>query len=110
MELHEITVVKGINPEAQFSILKEDTNMTSEVDLNSVMERLEARLDAMEKGEIPPQLREHIKDKKDDEPKEEKKDGEDMKEEKKDDDKMAYMKGEEFGDVHPNTSTGWKTH
>ena len=108
MELHEITICeKGINPEAQFSILKEDTNMTSEVDLNSVMERLEARLDAMEKGEIPPQLREHIKDKKDDEPKEEKKDGEDMKEEKKDDDKMAYMKGEEFGDVITSEYLNW---
>ena len=108
MELHEITICeKGINPEAQFSILKEDTNMTNEVDLNSVMERLEARLDAMEKGEIPPQLREHIKDKKDDEPKEEKKDGEDMKEEKKDDDKMAYMKGEEFGDVITSEYLNW---
>jgi HK97 family phage prohead protease len=107
MELHEITICeKGINPEAQFSILKEDTNMTSEVDLNSVMERLEARLDAMEKGEIPPQLREHIKDKKDDEPKEENKDGEDMKE-KKDDDKMAYMKGEEFGDVITSEYLNW---
>ena len=107
MELHEITICeKGINPEAQFSILKEDTNMTSEVDLNSVMERLEARLDAMEKGEIPPQLREHIKDKKDDEPKEEKKDGEDMKEEKESDDK-AYMKGEEFGDVITSEYLNW---
>jgi HK97 family phage prohead protease len=107
MELHEITICeKGINPEAQFSILKEDTNMTSEVDLNSVMERLEARLDAMEKGEIPPQLRDHIKDKKDDEPKEENKDGEDMKE-KKDDDKMAYMKGEEFGDVITSEYLNW---
>jgi HK97 family phage prohead protease len=107
MELHEITICeKGINPEAQFSILKEDTNMTSEVDLNSVMERLEARLDAMEKGEIPPQLRDHIKDKKDDEPKEEKKDGEDMKEEKESDDK-AYMKGEEFGDVITSEYLNW---
>lgn len=107
MELHEITICeKGINPEAQFSILKEDTNMTSEVDLNSVMERLEARLDAMEKGEIPPQLREHIKDKKDDEPKEEKKDGEDMKEEKDSDDK-AYMKSEDFGDVITSEYLDW---
>ena len=111
MELHEITICeKGINPEAQFSILKEDTNMTSEVDLNSVMERLEARLDAMEKGEIPPQLREHIKEKKkDDEPEDDKmanmKDEE--KEEKKDDDKMAYMKGEEFGDVITSEYLNW---
>ena len=48
MELHEITICeKGINPEAQFRILKEDTSMT-ENDLNNVMNRLEQRLDAME--------------------------------------------------------------
>ena len=47
--------------------------MTTENDLNNVMSRLEARLDAMEKGEMPPGLKEHMNDKKDDsEPKEEK--------------------------------------
>ena len=66
MELHEVTICeKGINPEAQFRILKEDTNMTDEnSDLTEIMSRLESRLDAMEKGELPPQLREHMKSKK----------------------------------------------
>jgi HK97 family phage prohead protease len=118
MELHEITICeKGINPEAQFRILKEDTNMTTENDLNNVMSRLEARLDAMEKGEMPPGLKEHMNDKKDDsEPKEEKeesknpfadkkdedkKDDEDMK-----DDKMNYAKSE-YSDVITAEYLNW---
>jgi HK97 family phage prohead protease len=100
MELHEITICeKGINPEAQFRILKEDTSMTEETELNDIMSRLEARLDAMEKGEIPPQLREHIKGKKgDDEEKEEKK-------EMKEDDDME--KGEEYSDVISAEYLSW---
>ena len=76
MELHEITICeKGINPEAQFRILKEDTSMTEiDNDLNNVMNRLEQRLDAMEKGELPP----FMQDKKDDA-----KEGEDSSDEKK---------------------------
>ncbi len=118
MELHEITICeKGINPEAQFRILKEDTNMTTENDLNNVMSRLEARLDAMEKGEMPPGLKEHMNDKKDDsKPKEEKeesknpfadkkdedkKDDEDMK-----DDKMNYAKSE-YSDVITAEYLNW---
>ena len=118
MELHEITICEeGINPEAQFRIRKEDTNMTTENDLNNVMSRLEARLDAMEKGEMPPGLKEHMNDKKDDsEPKEEKeesknpfadkkdedkKDDEDMK-----DDKMNYAKSE-YSDVITAEYLNW---
>ena len=67
LELHEITICeKGINPEATFKILKEDKNnkvtkMTDDVmeQMNSVLERLEGRLDSMEKGEkgkMPPQF------------------------------------------------------
>ncbi len=72
LELHEITICeKGINPEATFKILKEDTEnnkvskMTDDVmnQMNSVLERLEGRLDDMEKG-MPPQLKEHMEDKK----------------------------------------------
>jgi HK97 family phage prohead protease len=118
MELHEITICeKGINPEAQFRILKEDVNNMTDIDsdLNAVMNRLEARLDAMEKGEIPPQLREHIKGKKDDsDDKEEKKDDkmkaeDEKKEEKKekDDDKMKYMKGNEYSDVISAEYLNW---
>ena len=65
LELHEITICeKGINPEATFSILKEDTEvetMTTETEdsndmtkqLGDVLSRLESRLDGMEKGEKP---------------------------------------------------------
>ena len=117
MELHEITICeKGINPEAQFRILKEDVNNMTDIDsdLNAVMNRLEARLDAMEKGEIPPQLREHIKGKKDDSDDKEKKDDkmkaeDEKKDEKKekDDDKMKYMKGDEYSDVISAEYLNW---
>lgn len=53
MELHEVTICeKGINPEAQFRILKEDTgdNMTNTMsELQSVLERLSKKLDENEK-------------------------------------------------------------
>ena len=114
MELHEITICeKGINPEAQFRILKEDTHMTTENDLNNVMSRLEARLDAMEKGELPPALAASMKDKKDDsEPKEEKEESKnpfadkDKDEEKEDDDKMNYAKSE-YSDVITAEYLNW---
>ena len=48
--------------------------MSAEDDLSSIMNRLEARLDAMEKGEMPPQLREHMEGKKDSDEKESKDD------------------------------------
>jgi len=52
MELHEVTICeKGINPEAQFRILKEDTgdNMTNTMsELQSVLERLSKKLDEKE--------------------------------------------------------------
>ena len=118
MELHEITICeKGINPEAQFRILKEDVSKMTDIDndLNAVMNRLEARLDAMEKGEIPPQLREHIKGKKDDsdDKKEEMKDDkmkaeEEMKDNKKDEDKDDKMyKGNEYSDVISAEYLNW---
>lgn len=92
MELHEITICeKGINPEAQFSILKEDNNM-SETDMNNVMNRLEARLDAMEKGELPPALAASIEDSED---KDEKKNPFGNKDEKKDSKKDDDEKGDE---------------
>ena len=112
LELHEITICeKGINPESTFKILKEDKNnkvnkMTDDVmeQMNDVLSRLEGRLDSMEKGELPPQLRAAMDkkgDKKDD--KEDKKDekekaykaDDEEKEEKKDEKK----KSDEFSDV-----------
>jgi len=120
MELHEITICeKGINPEAQFRILKEDVSKMTDIDndLNAVMNRLEARLDAMEKGEIPPQLREHIKGKKDDsdDKKEEMKDDKmkaeeekkEMKDKKEDKDDKMYMKGNEYSDVISAEYLNW---
>lgn len=107
MELHEVTICeKGINPEAQFRILKEDTNMSEETDLTGIMSRLEARLDAMEKGELPPALREHMKGKKgaDEEKKPEKEEGDEMKEES--DDEKMYAKGE-YSDVISAEYLSW---
>ena len=80
LELHEITICeKGINPEATFSILKEDTEvtkMTTENDdnemtkqMSDVLSRLETRLDDMEKGKMP----DFLKDKDDDDKKDDKK-------------------------------------
>jgi HK97 family phage prohead protease len=107
MELHEVTICeKGINPEAQFRILKEDTTMTDEnSDLTGIMSRLEARLDAMEKGELPPALAASMKEKKgaDEEKKPEKEEGDDMKEDK-DDEKM--FKGE-YSDVISSEYLSW---
>jgi HK97 family phage prohead protease len=107
MELHEVTICeKGINPEAQFRILKEDTTMTDEnSDLTGIMSRLEARLDAMEKGELPPALAASMKEKKgaDEEKKPEKEEGDDMKEDK-DDEKM--YKGE-YSDVISSEYLSW---
>ena len=118
LELHEITICeKGINPEATFKILKEDKQemkkMTDDVmeQMNSVLERLEGRLDSMEKG-MPPQLKEHMEDKKSSK-KEEKKD-EDMpekaykaedKEEEKDEKKKS-----EFSDVITAEYLDWMEH
>ena len=115
LELHEITICeKGINPEATFKILKEDTNktemkkMTDDVmeQMNSVLERLEGRLDSMEKGEMPPQF----KKKKEEEKKDDTEKGmhPKMKEGGEGKEAMAYMekdkdeddkKKSEFSDV-----------
>ncbi len=53
MELHEVTICeKGINPEAQFRILKQETESMTESDvvtqLHDVMERLSKKLDEAE--------------------------------------------------------------
>ena len=52
LELHEVTICeKGINPEASFRILKEDTTMTETdalTDLSEVIDRLSKKLDGMD--------------------------------------------------------------
>ena len=115
LELHEITICeKGINPESTFKILKQDKNykvnkMTDDVmeQMNDVLSRLEGRLDSMEKGELPPQLRAAMKDKKGDK-KDEKEDKnmKDMKDEKEkaykaddEEEKKDEKKKSEFSDV-----------
>ena len=124
LELHEITICeKGINPEATFSILKEDKtgdkNMTEENDdmmkqMSDVLSRLEGRLDSMEKGELPKGLKEHMEDKKDDGDKDDKEKAMMDKDKKEDDkEKMMYGKGddakksEEYSDVITSDYLNW---
>jgi HK97 family phage prohead protease len=108
LELHEITICeKGINPEATFRILKEDKNKVKKMtednnvmtQMTDVLSRLEGRLDSMEKGELPPALKDAIDDKKDDEPKEEKAD------EKKDDEEDVEKS--QYSDVITSEYLNW---
>ena len=108
LELHEITICeKGINPEATFSILKEDTEvneMTAEDNnedmtkqLGDVLSRLETRLDDMEKGEKPAFL-------------EGKDDDGDKKDEKKKEateEEAPVEKSEEYSDVITSDYLNW---
>jgi len=117
LELHEVTICeKGINPEATFRILKEDTTMTESTDMNtmselsSVLDRINTRLDVMEKGEMPEGLKEHMKGKDKDDKDEDK--GKEMADEDKDE-KMygAEHKGEmeksEYSDVITQDYLHW---
>tara|TARA_R100001163_G_scaffold25194_2_gene20746 strand:- start:7841 stop:9229 length:1389 start_codon:yes stop_codon:yes gene_type:complete len=119
LELHEITICeKGINPEATFRILKEDKNkvkkMTEDNDvmtqMTDVLSRLEGRLDSMEKGEMPPGLKEHMEGKKkddgDEKDDEEKMYGHDKKMEDKDDDDKDVEKSE-YSDVISSEYLNW---
>lgn len=98
MELHEVTICeKGINPEAQFRILKQDDEKMTETEvvtqLHDVLERLSKKLDDAEsdgddKGGFPFGDKKDSKDdKKKDEKKDEKKDSDDGGDDKE---KMAY--------------------
>jgi HK97 family phage prohead protease len=109
LELHEVTICeKGINPEATFRILKEDkVNKMNEEDtdalgeLSSVLDRLNKRLDDMEKGEFPfppPKADDNGDD--DDDSKDDEKDDDD---DSKDDEKKAY--GDEKMKAEPETIT-----
>ena len=110
LELHEVTICeKGINPEATFRILKEDKTMTESTDMNtmselsSVLDRINTRLDVMEKGDmekLPEGLREHVKDKKDD------KDEDKGKEMAKDKDDEEKMYGSEHKGMHDSENKG----
>jgi len=113
LELHEVTICeKGINPEATFRILKEDTDMTSETEtlaeLSSVLDRMSKHMDSMEKGDLPPFMeskddaKDESKDEKDDAPKDEAKD-------MKDEEKKAYddMEKSEYSDVISSEYLNW---
>lgn len=112
LELHEVTICeKGINPEATFRILKEDTTMTNEneamSELSSVLDRINLRLEAMEKGEMPEGLKEHMEDKKDDDKPEDKK-TEDKGEEMADEDEKEGMYAKsEYSDVITQDYLHW---
>ena len=119
LELHEITICeKGINPEATFRILKEDKNKVNKMteaendvmtQMTDVLSRLEGRLDSMEKGEMPPGLKEHMKGKNDDggeeKDDEEKMYGEEKKAEDDDDDKDVEKS--EYSDVISSEYLNW---
>ena len=118
MELHEITICeKGINPEAQFRILKEDTNMT-ETDMGDIMERLEKRLNDLEKGDLPPFMQDKIDEKKDKESSDSDSDSDDKPkkkenpfaakdDEKNEDDDMKEMEKSEYSDVITSEYLSW---
>jgi len=108
LELHEVTICeKGINPEATFRILKEDTTMSDENvlgDLSSVLDRLNGRLDAMEKGENPFA---DMKDKKEEDKKPEKEEKDEAKEMADEDKKEGMYAKSEYSDVITTDYLNW---
>ena len=116
LELHEITICeKGINPEATFSILKEDTEVKEMVEtendnemmkqLGDVLSRLEGRLDDMEKA-MPKGLEEHMEKKKDAaDKKDEGKKSEDVPEEVAEE--ASVEKSAEYSDVITSEYLNW---
>ena len=126
LELHEITICeKGINPEATFRILKEDKKKVKKMteaendvmtQMTDVLSRLEGRLDSMEKGEMPPGLKEHMAGKKKDDDDGDKKDDEEkmygdkdhkeaMKDDEDDDDDGVGKS--EYSDVISSEYLNW---
>ena len=112
LELHEITICeKGINPEATFSILKEDTEVTEMTEtendnemmkqLGDVLSRLEGRLDDMEKGEKPAFLEDKKADDKEDKDKKEKSEVDAVEAE------APVEKSEEYSDVITSDYLNW---
>ena len=116
LELHEITICeKGINPEATFSILKEDTDVTEMTEtendnemmkqLGDVLSRLEGRLDDMEKA-MPKGLADHMEKKKDAaDKKDEGKKSEDVPEEVAEE--ASVEKSAEYSDVITSEYLNW---
>ena len=124
MELHEVTICeKGINPEAQFRILKEDTtnkgeNMTDDEntmsELQNVLERLSKRLDDADEAEAAVKAEDTEKAMKGKKKTEENNDedgnmeeSEKMDKKKEGDDKMASSKSEEMDAVITTDYLQW---
>ena len=109
LELHEVTICeKGINPEATFRILKEDTTMTNEInaleELGSVLDRLSKRMDDMEKGDKPAFLEEADSDSDTDD---EKDDSEDSKKDKDDDKMITEKSNDNYADIISSEYLNW---
>jgi len=115
MELHEVTICeKGINPEAQFRILKEDKtngdNMTDPMnELQNVLERLSKRLDDAEASEADATLKakEDADKSKDDADKSKDEEKMDENKEKSDDGKEEKMKKGDLDDVITTDYLNW---
>ena len=110
LELHEVTICeKGINPEATFRILKEDTNMNDDNvlgELSTVLDRLNGRLDTMEKGDLPAFM-EDKKDEAEDKPKETKDDKDEKDDEDMDDKKENPFAKGDYSDVITTDYLNW---
>ena len=115
MELHEVTICeKGINPEAQFRILKEDKtnkgdNMTDDEntmsELQNVLERLSKRLDDADEAEAAVKADEStVKAESTEKAKDKKEKDEDEAVEESDDDKMDKS---ELDDVITTDYLNW---
>ena len=124
MELHEVTICeKGINPEAQFRILKEDTTnkgdtMTNESEtmneLQNVLERLSKRLDETEKAEDAEKAMKNMDKKKPEKDMDNADDADKAEDAEKEDDKMSYAekkekmkKGDDLDDVITTDYLNW---
>ena len=119
LELHEVTICeKGINPEATFRILKEDTEMNGNEndalgELSSVLDRLNKKLDDMENGvpevddvskEFPPKMNVKEEDSEDSEDSDEDNDnGDDEMKDKKNE----IGKAGEYSDVISSDYLNW---
>ena len=119
LELHEVTICeKGINPEATFRILKEDTTMNGNEtnalgELSDVLDRLNKKLDDMEGGapaaeevakEFPPKMKEEEADSDDSD------NGDEEEMNEKEDEKKAYgedMAKGEYSDVISSEYLNW---
>jgi|TARA_R110000824_G_scaffold101736_4_gene241634 HK97 family phage prohead protease len=105
MELHEVTICeKGINPEAQFRILKQDNTETKKgekmtdamSELQNVLERLSKRLDDSDEAEVALKATTDKAEKGDDKEAKEKSDDTEKAKKEKDDDEKSDDKSDKM--------------